>query len=276
MFLTPLSSLTWAYQLHYYLCFRTRSRLPHFSTDAASVALKGITAEICERHDYRLLEQDTYADEIRCLLSLKPNQAVAKVTQTIKANSARECGESLGLIAPVWERGYLARSTGRMKISAVRHYLEQQATNHGYANRVLPPVYRYRPVDPVVLKAAHGMFDLTHHVVFATRYRRGVFTSSVGEALSNYWLRVASKRGFTIDQISLVPDHVHSIVRIAPKMSIEECVLSLMNNGQHFIGEHYPELLVETGLDQLWESSAYAGTFGEVTTALLKTWLRNE
>jgi len=220
------------------------------------------------------LEQDIYADEIRCLLSLKPNQPVAKVIQTIKANSSRECAHSLGLIAPVWERGYLARSAGRMKISAVRQYLEQQATHHGYANRVLPPVYRYRAVHPVALKAAHGMFDLTHHVVLATRFRRGVFTSSVGEALSNYWLRVASKREFAIDQISLVPDHVHAIVRIVPKMSIEECVLSLMNNGQHFIGNHYPELLIETGLDQLWESSAYAGTCGEVTTALLKTWLR--
>ena len=108
MFLTPLSSLTWAYQLHYYLCFRTRSRCPHFSTDAASAALKVITTEICERHDYHLLAHDIYADESRCLLSLKPNQAVAKVMQTIKANSSRDCGYSLGLVAPVWERGYLA------------------------------------------------------------------------------------------------------------------------------------------------------------------------
>jgi putative transposase len=237
--------------------------------------LSRITAEICERHDYRLLEKDIYANEIRCLLSLKPHESVAKVIQTIKANSSRECGDSLGLIAPVWERGYLARSTGRMKISAVRHYLEQQATHHGYASRVLPPVYRYSSAQPVVLKAAHGMFDLTHHVVFATRYRRGVFTSTVGEAPSDYWLRVASKREFAIDQVSLVPDHVHAIVRIVPKMSIEECVLSLMNNGQHFIAKHYPQLFVETGLDQLWESSAYAGTCGEVATALLKTWLRS-
>jgi len=200
---------------------------------------------------------------------------VAKVIQTIKANSSRECGHSLGLVAPVWERGYLARSTGRMKISAVRRYLEQQAAHHGYANRILPPVYRYRAAHPVVLKSAHGMFDLTHHVVVATRYRRGVFTSSVGEALSRYWLGVASKREFAIDQISLVPNHVHAIVRIVPKMSIEECVLSLMNNAQHFMCKHYPQLLIETGLDQLWESSAYAGTCGEVTTALLKTWLRS-
>lgn len=275
MFLTPFSSLTWAYQLHYYLCFRTHRRCSHFTDSEASSTLKLITTEICERHSYHLLDQSIYADQTRCLVSLQPSQAVSTVIQTLKTNSSRECALVLGLSPPVWERGYLARSTGRVRIRAVRRYLDNQAEHHGYAGRTLPPVYRYRAVKPVLLKAAHAMFDLNHHLVFATRYRRGLFTSSVGNALSDYWLRVASKRGFAIDQLTVIPDHVHLMVRTVPKMSIEECALSLMNNGQHYIGEKYPHLLVESGVDQLWEASAYAGTCGEVTTALLKTWLRS-
>ena len=34
-------------------------------------------------------------------------------------------------------------------------------------------------------------------------------------------------RGFAIDPISVVPDHVHLLVRIVPRMSIEECALLL-------------------------------------------------
>ncbi len=56
-------------------------------------------------------------------------------------------------------------------------------------------------------------------------------------------------------------------------MSIEECVLLLMNNGQHFIGRNYPQALIEAGINQLWEASVYAGTCGELTTALIKAWL---
>ena len=88
----------------------------------------------------------------------------------------------------------------------------------------------------------HSSFDLTHHLVLATKYRKGVFTSTAGEALTRYWSGVAAKREFTIDQISIVPDHLHLIVRILPKISIDEVALSLMNNGQYFIGKHYPEL----------------------------------
>jgi REP-associated tyrosine transposase len=140
----------------------------------------------------------------------------------------------------------------------------------------LPPVFKYRAQTQLVLPAAHTSFDLSHHLVFSTKQRKGVFTSVTGEALTHYWLGVAAKREFAIDQISIVPDHLHLIVRIVPKMSIEEVALSLLNNGQYFIGERYPALLIENGLDQLWNASAYAGTCGEVTTALIMKWLESD
>jgi putative transposase len=196
--------------------------------------------------------------------------------QILKSNSAREIAQMFSGSSPVWARGYLARSSGHIRTSAVRHYLEQQATHHGYANRVLPPVFKYRSRTKAVLRAAHACFDLSHHLVFSTQQRKGVFTSAAGEALTGYWLGVAAKREFAIDQISIVPDHVHLIVRIVPKMSIEEVALSLMNNGQYFIGEQYQELLIESGVNQLWNGSAYAGTCGEMTTALMMKWLASD
>jgi hypothetical protein len=59
-------------------------------------------------------------------------------------------------------------------------------------------------------------------------------------------------------------------------MSIEECAMLMMNNGQHFIGATYPREFVKAEFSQLWQPSAYAGTCGEVSTALLKTWLNAE
>ncbi len=267
------TSLAWAYQLHYYLCFRTHRRLTSFATISNANTLTAIVSEICQRHDYHLLRSRSYGDQLRCLLSLRPTQSISKVTQTIKTNAARECGQRLALHSPVWARGYLATSAGRMRIGAVRHYLERQPQHHGYAGRLLPPVYRYRSTQPIVLTSAHASFELNHHLVFATCHRHGVFTSNLGQALGAYWMRVANRRGFAIDQISVVPDHVHAMLRIVPKMSIEECALILMNNGQHFIGQQHPEVLVEAGLNQVWQGSAYAGTCGELTTALIKYWL---
>jgi putative transposase len=126
------------------------------------------------------------------------------------------------------------------------------------------------------LTAAHAAFNLTHHLVFSTQQRKGIFGAATGQALTEYWLKVAAKRNFALDQASIVPDHMHLIVRIVPKMSIEEVALSLMNNGQYFIGERYPGLLIENGITQLWNPSAYAGTCGEITSALIAKWLRSD
>ena len=120
------------------------------------------------------------------------------------------------------------------------------------------------------LSAHHGVLELSHHLVFATRYRQGVFNNQVGSELMDYWLKVAEKRGFAIDQTTVLPDHVHLLVRTVPKLVIEEVALSLMNNAQHWMVRHYPRLLIQSKCDQLWRLSDYSGACGRTTTAQIK------
>ena len=181
-----------------------------------------------------------------------------------------------------WE---LLRRCGRVGISpaalvesdkAVKEYLNRQAEHHGYHRRALPPVFRFRTLTPAVLSVAHASFDLKHHLVLATAFRQGIFDSRLGQALVDYWTKVAHRREFALDQATVLPDHVHLLVRITPKMSIEECALLLLNNGQHFVGKNFPERLIEAGINQLWQPSAYTGSCGELPTALLKSFLRSD
>jgi REP element-mobilizing transposase RayT len=94
-----------------------------------------------------------------------------------------------------------------------------------------------------------------------------------GQALVNYLVKVAARRGFAVDQATVLPDHLHLLVRITPKISIEQVALSLMNNGRYFVTKRFPLTLVEAKIDQLWQPSAYAGACGELTAALLKAFL---
>jgi len=276
MYLKPLANLNWAYQLHYYLCFRTHRRKKLFSLAERTDALSQELSEICERHGYHLLKAKNYPDHLRCLLSLRPSDSISKTLQTVKTNLSRELGAHFRLQAPMWADGFLARSVGRVRIDAVRNYLDSQSEHHGYAGRVLSPVFRFVAKNPAALTAAHSVFDLNHHIVLATQSRRGIFGSRVGSELVEYWQRVAAKKAFAIDRATVLPDHVHMLVRIVPKMSIENCVLALMNNAQHWFGRHYAELLVQGALTQLWQASAYAGTNGTVTTALVKSFLSRD
>jgi len=273
MLLAPIADLKWAYQLHYYVCFRTRSRRKEFH-GSGQLSLARALEDVCSNHDYHLLQHKIYPDHLRCLLSLRPDHALSAVLNKIKSNASRQFCSEFQLVTPLWATGYLARSVGRVRINAVKQYLSQQAEHHGYSSRLNPPVFRYRCRQQSELRAAHSVFDLNHHLVFATRYRRGVFGAELGRELVDYWLRVACKRGFAIDQVSVLPDHVHLLVRLVPKMSIEQCALSLMNNSQDWMVKHHPRDLIRAGIDSLWQPSAYTGTLGQVTTAMVKSFLR--
>ena len=273
VYLEPLTELAWAYRLHYYICFRTRWRRSQFESGDRTASLERHLAAVCENHSYHLLKHKTYPDHIRCLISLRPDHSISKVVNTLKSNVSRQFSADFGLTPPLWATGHLARSIGRVNIQVVKQYLLDQAEHHGYASRVNPPVFKYRASNPLPLTAKHAVFDLTHHLVLATRYRRGVFSRTLGGDLIEYWLRVASTRGFAIDQATVLPDHVHLLLRLTSKMSIEQCTLCLMNNSQHWMGTRHGRALVLAGIDQLWQPSAYAGTCGKVTTAQVKAFL---
>lgn len=267
-------NINWAYQLHYDIGFRTHRRRPHFADPQCREKLQEIVAEVCQRHEYHLLGARMYADHVRCLLSLRPAQDLSTVMEKLKANSARECGRQLGSAAPLWARGYLAHSVGRVNLSIVKRYIEHQSEHHGYAKRHHPPVYRYRAGQRIALTAAHACFDLNYHVVVSTRRRASVLDSTAGRTLGEYWLKVAAKHGFAIDRVTIVPDHAHLLIRTVPKTTIEFCVQALLNNGEYFVCKTYPHALSDEGMDQLWQPSVYAGTCGDVSTALVKAWLR--
>jgi REP-associated tyrosine transposase len=276
MYLEPFADISWAYQLHYYLCFRTHRRKKLWSSDDKMDALTQELSQICERHDFHQIKAKGYPDHLRCLLSLRPSHSISKTLQTVKTNLSRELGARFDLRPPVWADGFLARSAGRVRIEAVKRYLDLQSEHHGYEQRVLPPVFRFVAKEPRPLTAAHSVFDLNHHVVLATKYRQGIFGPRIANELISYWGLVATKNSFAIDRATVLPDHIHLMVRIVPKISISTCVLSLMNNGQHWLGKHYPQLLVEAEVNQLWQPSAYVGTTGRITTALVKSFLSRD
>jgi REP element-mobilizing transposase RayT len=148
MNLTPFKTLTWAYQLHYYLCFRTHRRRPIFSSEQYAKTLSELIQEISANHDYRLLEQNSYPNQLRCLLSLRPAQTVAKAVQLLKSNSSRELVGAFNLSVPVWATGYLARSSGQCELPLFENtwnrnrYITDMPL--GYCHRFTSIVHRSR------------------------------------------------------------------------------------------------------------------------------------
>lgn len=159
----------------------------------------------------------------------------------------------------------------------IAKYIADQAAHHGYvgSSASLVCVYDEPGAPPALWFHNHAAFNLTHHLVFDTQRHAHVFDDVTGNALIEYWLRVAKKKEFQIAQIRVLPNHCHLRVRLLPAMSVLESVLALMNNSWAMMNQRFWGVLKQTDAWDVWEPSFYAGTAGDVTTAEVKAYLRS-
>ena len=274
----PFKSPNAAYQLHYYFCLRTKRNKPIFSTSVRG-SLEAHLNAICEQGQFHVLESHPAENQLRLLLSLRPEDSVADAAKTIKGNLSRLlCAEYSKLEAGrIWSRGYFAKSIGKVDEDTVAKYIASQAGHHGFLGGSASLVCAYQePYSAAALSYHnHVAFNLTHHIVLESYRHAQIFDDVTGQALIDYWLRVADKKAFQIAQITVLPNHCHLRVRLLPTISVLECILALMNNSWAMMNRDFWGVLKQAAAWDVWEPSFYAATTGDVTTAEIKAYLRS-
>jgi putative transposase len=268
------SKLASAYQLHFYLCFKSHSLRPVFAGDGISELLNEVSRSVCDRENYHLLESQVSPDHLRFLVSLKPEHTVSNAVNLMKGNMSRQLGLTLGGKQPWFATGYFARSSGKVGVETVRGYVASQVAHHGYRGKWTEALeYRNSRFRSPAFQPAHCVTILTYHLVVATVGRASVFDEAIAPKLFDYLNAVGDRHSFVIDRVSLMPDHIHLVLEASPTKSIQSIVLALMNNTAHWMGQHYWGVLKETDAWGVWQPSFYAGTTGEYTTAQVKRFL---
>ncbi|MEK6324538.1 MAG: IS200/IS605 family transposase, partial [Acidobacteriota bacterium] len=168
----PFESPRAAYQLHYYICLRTKRTRPLFSASIRASLEEHLNA-ICEHCRFHVLERHSYENHLRLVLSLRPEHSVAEAVKKIRGNLSRSlCAEYSELEAgKLWSRGYFAKSTGKVEDAVIAKYIASQAEHHGYTGGSASLVCAYdEPGTPPALSFHnHVAFNLTHHLVVDTQ-----------------------------------------------------------------------------------------------------------
>jgi REP-associated tyrosine transposase len=270
------TALEAAYQLHYYLWFKTHYLQPILSDQPKQELADTVLANTCSREQLHLLESDIKDTQLRLLLSLKPSQTISEVVRKLKGNLQHQSRKAFD-VPKLFGKGYFARSSGRINLEAARNYVEQQAAHHGYQGTWTKPLkFRNPDFKSPAFAFEHCAAILNYHLVLVTQNRIPVFDEVIAPRLFDYLMEIGSKYTFAIDRIGLLPDHMHLIIEGIPSISVEEYVLAIMNSTHNWMMENYWGVLKETGAWDVWRPSYYAGTVGEYTTAQISNFLRND
>ena len=120
----------------------------------------------------------------------------------------------------------------------------------------------------------HCVFLLHVHLVFVTKYRRGVFTKAILDDLKEIFASVCHDFEAELVEFDGEDDHVHLLVTYPPKIAISALVNSLKGVSSRLIRKkRYPSIQKKLWGGSLWSPSYFAGSCGGAPISILRQYI---
>ncbi|HQV23010.1 MAG: IS200/IS605 family transposase [Moraxellaceae bacterium] len=123
----------------------------------------------------------------------------------------------------------------------------------------------------------HCVFNMHVHLVFVTKYRRGVFTKQILDDLRIIFERVSLDFEAELVEFDGEDDHVHLLINYPPKVSVSSLVNSLKGVSSRLIRQkQYPSIKQKLWGNALWSPSYFAASCGGAPIDIIKQYIEQQ
>jgi len=131
--------------------------------------------------------------------------------------------------------------------------------------------------DNDIRHGRHCVFMMHVHLVFVTKYRRGVFTEQILSDLRPMFASVCTDFDAKLVELDGEDDHVHLLVNYPPKVSVSELVNSLKGVSSRMIRKkNYPSIRKKLWGGALWSPSYFAGSCGGAPITIIRKYIEQQ
>ena len=109
---------------------------------------------------------------------------------------------------------------------------------------------------------SHTKYYIRYHIIFTPKYRRKIIYSSLRKDIGEYLSRLCKYKGVKLIEGHLMPDHVHMLVSIPPKLSVSQFMGYLKGKSAMMIFEYHANLKYKFGNRHFWADGYYVSTVG--------------
>ena len=120
----------------------------------------------------------------------------------------------------------------------------------------------------------HILYSCEYHIVWCTKYRRGVLTAPIQDRLKSLIYEKQKDYKYEAIEIEVMPDHVHLLANIDPNESPGNVVSRIKGWTSNQLRSEFPEL--KGRLPNLWTRSKFISTTGGVTLEILKQYVESQ
>ena len=118
------------------------------------------------------------------------------------------------------------------------------------------------------------IFNCQYHVVFCPKYRRKVLTDGIDLRLKELILEKQDDYGYKIIDLEVMPDHVHLLIDVDPRMGIVKIVRQIKGYTAHVLRKEFPFL--KSRLPGLWTRRKFISPVGTVSLEVVKRYIENQ
>ena len=122
---------------------------------------------------------------------------------------------------------------------------------------------------------SHTKWMCKYHIVFTPKYRRKIIFNQCKESLREIIRDLCKYKGVEIIEGELMPDHVHLLVSIPPKMSVSSFMGYLKGKSALMIFDRHANLKYKFGNRHFWSQGYYVTTVG-LNEATIKKYIREQ
>ncbi|MDY3035147.1 MAG: IS200/IS605 family transposase [Absicoccus sp.] len=122
---------------------------------------------------------------------------------------------------------------------------------------------------------AHTKWLCKYHIIFTPKYRRKIIYNQYRKDLGEILRTLCRYKGVEIIEGHLMPDHVHMLVSIPPKLSVSAFMGYLKGKSALMMFDRHANLKYKFGNRHFWSEGYYVSIVG-INDATVKKYIREQ
>ena len=122
-------------------------------------------------------------------------------------------------------------------------------------------------------RGTHSVFRLHVHLVWCTKYRKGVLRGDVGQRLRELAKQMCSDMGVEILSGVVARDHVHMLVSVPPQVSVSKLVQKVKGKSSYKLQREFAGLRKQYWGQRMWARGYFACSTGNVSDEMIRGYI---
>ena len=125
------------------------------------------------------------------------------------------------------------------------------------------------------LSLSHTRWNCQYHIVFIPKYRRKEIYGKIRTDIGQIIRQLCAYKDVEIIEAHAMPDHIHMLVRMPPKIAVSNFMGYLKGKSSLMIFERHANLKYKYGNRNFWAKGFYVSTVG-LDTKKVQEYIRDQ